>query len=71
MIDLMKESWGAESWKSNLRTSTGCKRFANSRKVVFAGGSFAKGCVFLVVSLGEGFGVRFRWVVGCGFSSGK
>ena len=28
---------------------------------------FAKGCEFLLVWLGEGFGVGFRWVVGCGF----
>ena len=28
---------------------------------------FAKGCEFLLVFLGEGFGVRFRWVVGGGF----
>ena len=37
-------------------------------RVVFTGGSFrfAKGCEFLLVSLGEGFGVGFRWVVGGG-----
>ena len=33
-------------------------------RVVFAGGSFRKGPT---VSLGEGFGVRFRGVVGGGF----
>ena len=29
-------------------------------KAVFAGGSFAKGCEFLFLSLGEGFGVGFK-----------
>ena len=28
---------------------------------------FAKGCEFLLVCLGEGFRIRFRWVVGGGF----
>ena len=32
---------------------------------------FAKGCEFLLVSLGEGFGVRFRWVVGGGLPVGN
>ena len=27
----------------------------------------ARGCEFLLVSLGEGFGVGFRWVAGGGF----
>ena len=30
---------------------------------------FAKGCEFLLMSLGEGFGVR--WVVGGGFSAAE
>ena len=35
--------------------------------MVFTGVVFAKGCEFLLVSLGEGFGVVFRGVVGGGF----
>ena len=38
--------------------------FGQKRKASFYRGSFRK---FLLVSLGEGFGVGFRWVVGDGF----
>ena len=30
---------------------------------------FAKGCEFLLVSLGEGFGVGLRWVLGGGLGA--
>ena len=42
--------------------------------VVVPGVAFAicqRGCEFLLASLGEGFGVGFRWVLGCGFPMEK
>ena len=37
------------------------------RGIFLLGVVFEKGCEFLLVSLGEGFGVGFRWVLGGGF----
>ena len=51
---------GEEDRKQKLKGST------------FPGVIFAKGCEFLLVSLGEGFEVGFRWAAGgCGFSCEK